>query len=237
MSQGTAVLLGAIAGITIFLGLPVARMHGLPKAVQGFLNAFATGILIFILWDILSHASGPVEAALAGARTGSSTPFVWMAIIFAGGIAAGLLGLVYFNRALFGRIKHGDHSPSPRSLSLAIATGLGMHNLSEGLAIGESAHGGAIAFAAPMTMDPKPASWSFLGLAGLIGGGPTFIGTWIGYLASSTYIYVVFLAVAAGALLYVVNELFNVGRKLSSPPAFAWGLLLGFLTAYATDLA
>ena len=41
---------------------------------------------------------------------------------------------------------------------------------------------------------------------------------------------------AAGALLYVVNELFNVGRKLSTPPAFAWGLLLGFLTAYATDL-
>src|SRR6202521_5446618 len=255
MSQGTAVLLGAIAGITIFLGLPVARMHGLPKAVQGFLNAFATGILIFILWDILSHASGPVEAALTGARTGSRTPFVWMAIIFAGGIGAGLLGLVYFNRALFGRLKHGTTSPSPRSLSLAIATGLGLHNLSEGLAIGQSAHTGAIAFAgvlvvgfalhnvtegfgiaAPMTMEPKPASWGFFRLAGLIGGGPTFIGTWIGYLASSTYIYVVFLAVAAGALLYVVNELFNVGRKLSSPPAFAWGLLLGFLTAYATDL-
>ena len=24
--------------------------------------------------------------------------------------------------------------------------------------------------------------------------------------------------------------------KLNSPPAFAWGLLLGFLTAYSTDL-
>src|SRR5260370_36460327 len=102
MSQGMAVLLGAVAGITIFLGLPVARMHGLPKPVQGFLNAFATGILIFILWDILSHASGPVETALVGARTGPPTTFVWMAIIFAVGIAAVLLGLVYFNRALFG---------------------------------------------------------------------------------------------------------------------------------------
>jgi ZIP family zinc transporter len=255
MSQGTAVLLGAIAGITIFLGLPVARMHGLPKPVQGFLNAFATGILIFILWDILSHASGPVETALVGARTGSRTTFVWMAIIFAVGIAAGLLGLVYFNRALFGRLKHGAQTPSPRSLSLAIATGLGLHNLSEGLAIGQSARAGAIAFvgvlvvgfalhnvtegfgiAAPMTMEPKPASWGFLGLAGLIGGGPTFIGTWIGYLASSNYLYVAFLAIAAGALLYVVNELFHVGRRLSTPPVFAWGMLFGFLTAYATDL-
>src|SRR3977135_4328163 len=255
MTQATTVLLGAIAGGTIFLGLPVARLRGLPKAVQGFLNAFATGILVFLLWDILSHAGDPVKSALAAAHAGDSSPFAILAAIFAVGIAAGLLVLVYFNRALFGRLKHDAHTPSPQSLSLAIATGLGLHNLSEGLAIGQSAHTGAIAFAgvlvvgfalhnvtegfgiaAPMTMNPKPASWGFLGLAGLIGGGPTFIGTWIGYLASSNYFYVAFLAIAAGALLYVVNELFNVGRKLSTPPAFAWGMLLGFLTAYSTDL-
>ena len=251
MSQATAVLLGAFAGATIFLGLPVARIRGIPKAVQGFLNAFATGILVFLLWEILTHATIPIEGAL----TSGDASFPPMALIFAVGIGAGLLGLVYFNRALFGRLKHGAHTPSPRSLSLAIATGLGLHNMSEGLAIGQSAHTGAIAFAgvlvvgfalhnitegfgiaAPMTMEPKPASWGFLGLAGLIGGGPTFIGTWIGYLASSSYFYVAFLAIAAGALLYVVNELFNLGRRLSTPPAFAWGLLLGFLTAYGTDL-
>jgi zinc transporter, ZIP family len=255
MSQATAVLLGAIAGATIFLGLPVARLRGLPRSVQGFLNAFATGILVFLLWDILSHAGSKVEVALAAARIGDRVPFGIMAAIFAVGVAAGLLGLVYFNRALFGRLKHGAHTPSPQSLSLAIATGLGLHNMSEGLAIGQSAHTGAIAFAgvlvvgfalhnvtegfgiaAPMAMEAKPASWGFLGLAGLIGGGPTFVGTWIGYLASSNYFYVAFLAIAAGALLYVVNELFNVGRKLSTPPAFAWGMLLGFLTAYGTDL-
>jgi ZIP family zinc transporter len=255
MSQGTAVLLGAIAGATIFLGLPVARLRGLPRFVQGFLNAFATGILVFLLWDILSHAGEPVSLAMTAARSGDRGPFAILAAIFAVGVGAGLLGLVYFNRALFGRLKHGAHSPSPKSLSLAIATGLGLHNMSEGLAIGQSAHTGEIAFAgvlvvgfalhnvtegfgiaAPMTTEPKPASWGFLGLAGLIGGGPTFIGTWIGYLTSSDYFYVAFLAIAAGALLYVVNELFNVGRKLSTPPTFAWGLLLGFLTAYGTDL-
>jgi zinc transporter, ZIP family len=252
MNQATTVLLGAIAGATIFLGLPVARLRGLPKAVQGFLNAFATGILVFLLWDILSHAGGPVTAALKQGQRGS---FAAMALIFAGGIAAGLLGLVYFNRSIFSHLRHGTANPSPRALSLAIATGLGLHNLSEGLAIGESAHVGAIAFtgvlavgfalhnitegfgiAAPMTTEAKPASWGFLALAGLIGGGPTFVGTWIGYLASSAYFSVAFLAVAAGALLYVLNELFNLGRKLNSPPAFAWGLLFGFLTAYATDL-
>ena len=83
MSQATAVALGAFAGITIFLGLPVARIRGLPKSVQGFLNAFATGILVFILWDILSHASGPVEGALVVSRNGSATQFVGMVAIFA----------------------------------------------------------------------------------------------------------------------------------------------------------
>jgi len=222
MNQAAAVGLGAIAGATIFLGLPVARMHGLPKAVQGFLNAFATGILVFLLWDILAHAGGPVEAAIAQGNRG---PFAAMALIFAVGIAAGLLGLLYFNRSLFGHLRHGAAPPPPRSLALAIATGLGLHNLSEGFGI-----------AAPMTTDTKKASWGFLGLTGLIGGGPTFIGTWIGYLASSTYFSVAFLAVAAGALLYVLNELFSLGRKISTPTSFAWGLLTGFLTAYATDL-
>ena len=229
MSQATAVLLGAIAGATIFLGLPVARVRGLPKSVQGFLNAFATGILVFLLWDILSHAGDPVKASLAHVHTDPG-PFVITAAIFAVGIGAGLLGLVYFNRAIFGRLKHGANTGESAHVGAiafagVLVVGFALHNVTEGFGI-----------AAPMTMDPKPASWGFLGLAGLIGGGPTFIGTWIGYLASSTYIYVVFLALAAGALLYVVNELFNVGRKLSSPPAFAWGLLLGFLTAYATDL-
>jgi zinc transporter, ZIP family len=252
MSQWAAVGLGAIAGGTVFLGLPVARLRGLPPAVQGFLNAFATGILVFLLWDILSHAGDPVTGAL---EQGRHSEFAAMAVIFAAGVSAGLLSLVYFNRTLFGRLRHGSTGPSPQALSMAIATGLGLHNLSEGLAIGESAHVGAIAFtgilavgfalhnitegfgiAAPMTTATSPVSWSFLGLAGLIGGGPTFLGTWIGYLASSTYFSVAFLAIAAGAILYVLNELFGLGRRISSPQTFAWGLLLGFLTAYATDL-
>lgn len=251
MSQASAVLLGAIAGGTIFLGLPVARMHGLPKPLQGFLNAFATGILVFLLWDILSHAGEPVEAALEPGHGN----FAALAAIFAVSFGAGLLSLVYFNRSVFSHLRQGNAAPTARSLSLAIATGLGLHNLSEGLAIGQSARLGAIALtgvlvigfalhnitegfgiAAPMTTEPKAPSWGFLGLAGLIGGGPTFIGTWIGYLTESSYFSVAFLALAAGALVYVLNELFNLGRRIASPPMFAWGVLGGFLTAYATDL-
>jgi zinc transporter, ZIP family len=138
---------------------------------------------------------------------------------------------------------------------MMIATGLGLHNLSEGLAIGQSAATGAVAFAvvlvagfalhnvtegfgiaAPLAMDTTMPSWGFLASAGIIGGGPTFLGTVIGYAFTSTYIYVLFLALAAGALLYVINEMFHLGRRLNTPVAMGWGLLVGFLLSYATDL-
>ncbi|TMD42691.1 MAG: hypothetical protein E6I88_03855 [Chloroflexi bacterium] len=180
--------------------------------------------------------------------------FVIQVAIFAFGIGAGLLSLVYVNARLFGRTKNAPPA-APRTLAMMIATGLGFHNLSEGLAIGQSAATGAIAFAivlvigfalhnvtegfgiaAPLAMETTMPSWGFLALAGLVGGGPTFLGTVIGYVFTSTYIYVLFLALAAGALLYVINEMFHIGRRLNSPVAMAWGLLAGFLLGYATDL-
>lgn len=89
----TVTLLGAVAGFTILIGLPVARLRVLSRGAQGFLNALATGVLLFLLWDILSKASQPVEAALGQARVGSANSFVGLAAIFAGGIAIGLLSL------------------------------------------------------------------------------------------------------------------------------------------------
>ena len=253
MSHAAAAALGAVAGATIFIGLPVGRIRGISKTVQGMLNAIATGVLLFLLWDILSHAAAPVETALAGIRRGDRS-FAALLVIFAAGLGIGLLGLVYFNARLFGRTKNAPPA-APRTLAMMIATGLGLHNLSEGLAIGQSAATGAVAFAlvlvigfslhnitegfaiaAPLATDGSRPSWGFLLVAGLIGGGPTFVGTVVGYVFTSTYIYVLFLALAAGALLYVVNEMFHIGRRLNSPAAMAWGLLIGFLLAYATDL-
>ena len=259
MSQATAALLGAIAGFTIFIGLPIARLRGLSRATQGFLNALATGILVFLLWDILGHASEPVENALTALhKGGSASNFALLAAIFAGGVGLGLLSIVYFNGAVLARIRPaeaGAGTPSPQTLALMIATGLGLHNFSEGLAIGQSAATGAIAFAgvlvvgfalhnitegfgiaAPMAMATTPVSWTFLGVTGLVGGAPTFFGTLVGYVFRSDPVYVLFLALAAGALIYVLNELFVVGKRLATPRVMAWGVLVGLLAAYATDL-
>src|SRR5262249_31387212 len=162
-------------------------------AWQAFLNALATGILVFLFWDILSKANEPIEAAIDQARQGNGVELATLLLLLVAGMGIGLLGLGYFDRFFIRRAKGGGQS-TPFQLALMIATGIGLHNFSEGLAIGQASRTGAIALAvilivgfglhnategfgiaAPLTTGSRP-SWRFLGLAGLIGGGPTFLG-------------------------------------------------------------
>ena len=46
---------------------------------------------------------------------------------------------------------------------------------------------------------------------------------------------VVFFALAAGSILYVVQQLFAVTRKLASPTLVAWAVLGGLVLGFATD--
>jgi ZIP family zinc transporter len=253
LSLPETILLGAIAGFTIFLGLPVARLRRLSKSWQAFLNALATGILVFLLWDILSKANEPIAAALDVARKGQASDFANLLALFVTGIGLGLLGLVYFERLVLQKARSGDANGA-QQLALMIATGIGLHNFSEGLAIGQAAREGAIGLAlilivgfglhnmtegfgiaAPLAGGPLP-SWAFLGLAGFIGGGPTFLGTVIGTSFTSPGLFVFCLALAAGSILYVVRELLHVGRKFQLPELATWGVFLGLIAGFGTDL-
>jgi zinc transporter, ZIP family len=176
MPTGTILLLGAFAGLTIFLGLPLVFLKQLPPSLKVFLNMLATGILIFLLFDVLSKASDPINASLNEVRTHHTGTGVFSLNVFllVLGIGLGSVGLVYFNRLLFGRMRlrtappavarasAGASSPTlstsvtalaeqaehaPRTLALLIATGIGLHNFSEGLAIGQSAATGALQLA------------------------------------------------------------------------------------------
>src|SRR5260370_6347916 len=104
---GTIILLGAFAGLTIFLGLPLVFLKQLPQALKIFLNMLATGILLFLLFDVLSKASDPINASLEEIRTHhTGTGVFWLNVfLLVLGIGLGSVGLVYFNRLVFGRVR------------------------------------------------------------------------------------------------------------------------------------
>ena len=313
MSTGAIILLGAFAGLTIFLGLPLAFLRRGTPSLRMFLSMLATGVLIFLLYDVIAQASEPIDEALTAFKEGAgAATLITDVALLAAGLAIGLVGLVYFNKFMIARARQGGFgatggsaaqgaaesnlvpapqlamagatasgaealavaesgavaelpSPSvparavaggalsPQTLALIIATGIGLHNFSEGLAIGQSAATGELALATVLIigfglhnmtegfgiagpLTGQPVKWSFILLLGLIGGGPTFLGTVVGMQFHSPQVFVFFLALAAGAIIFVVAELLGVAKRFKAQEIVMWGLLAGFMLGYLTDL-
>ena len=70
MNSREILALGAVAGATIFLGLPIGRIQSVNAGVRSFLSAAATGILLFLFWDVTTAAVEPVEDALTEGDSG-----------------------------------------------------------------------------------------------------------------------------------------------------------------------
>ncbi|HEY4990933.1 MAG TPA: zinc permease, partial [Nakamurella sp.] len=237
MSTWSIALLGAIAGFTIFLGLPFGRVQNPSPGMRVFLNGMAIGILLFLLWDVLVHAVEPVEAALVEAaidHTGDWVHFAELAVTVMVGIVVGLMSLVYYDRWMAGRrnrVPAGNFGPGAaaagelltgrkadamdagRQLAMMIAIGIGLHNATEGFGI-----------VAPLPSGRNRPGWGFLALLGLIGGGPTFVGTLVGQAVVSDFLTVGFLALAAGSILYVVMQLLRVAEKMGRRELLCWAL-------------
>jgi ZIP family zinc transporter len=278
VSTAQTLVLGAIAGFTIFLGLPIGRLPALGASARAGLSALATGILIFLLWDVLAGAVEPIEEAAEEHEWGELLGYGSLGIA---GFVLGLMGLVYYaewmrrkssrratplvgpgaaavdefeGRSFIERLTPG------KQLALMIAVGIGVHNFGEGLAIGQAAASGAASLAVtliigfglhnategfgicgPMYGEGTRPSWRFLAMLGVIGGGPTFLGTLIGQAWTSTEISIIFFAVAAGSILYVVQELFAVNRRYGNATLVMWlvvaGIVLGFATDFVIDAA
>jgi ZIP family zinc transporter len=250
---GSTVLLGAIAGLTIFFGLPVARARRLSLATIGALNALAIGILVFLVVEIAHGAALPVERGIAVWHAGGAFPFALSGALI-GGLLIGLVGLGSIATQLSNR--GAAVSEQPMALAMMIAIGIGAHNFAEGLAIGASAASGQTALAlgliigfalhnategfgiaAPLAGRNTVPTWPQLGVAGLIAGGPTFLGTIVGYVFVSPLLSTLFLAIAAGALVFVIGELWSLLKRLGGTTITATAMVtLGFVIALSTEI-
>ncbi len=248
---GLFALLGAFIGIIpVGLGLmwfPV--LQTLSGRVMNFILALTLGLLVFLFVDTL----------LEGIEIAEEVPEVFQALplVF-------LVGLIsYLTLTAAGRWGGtADHSTAGgrRWIATAIALGIGLHNLGEGLAVGAAIAAGeaalgsflvvgfvlhnlteGIGIGAPMAEDDP--DWSRLAGLTLLGGGPAILGTWLGGFSYSPFWAVLFFAVGAGAILQVIVEVGRllVGRAAAPERAFtSWvnlgGVTAGLVVMYATAL-
>jgi ZIP family zinc transporter len=280
MDNVQTLALGFIAGVTILLGLPLGRLRT-PRhsrttpGMRVFLNATSIGILLFIMWDVLTHAWEMIESTLDKVHDGaaSAAPVIGLGALLFAGLGVGLLTLAGYERWLVAgegpvpllgpgamaadelAIRTAGRLTAPRRLALLIAVGIGLHNFGEGLAIGGSAAQGKIALAtllvtgfalhnategfgivAPLANDNEKQGWGFLLLLGLIGGGPTMIGTVVGRQFSSDPVSLVFLTLAAGSILYVIIQLVAIALRGGHRSLLYWGVWTGLVAGFATDM-
>ena len=278
MTLSRTLLLGLLAGATILIGLPVGRLRRPAAGLRVLLNAAAVGVLLFLLWDVLSAAWEPIDQALTRGHDGAGGlgSAVGYGVLFAAGMSVGLLSLVGYEQWMMRRAQALTRTYGPgamvadelvarrglvawspaQRLALLIAVGIGLHNFAEGLAIGQSAATGDIALAtilvigfalhnategfgivAPLAADAdaERPTWAFLALMGLIGGGPTFVGTLVGHSVTSEPLSVAFLTLAAGSILYVVVQLIGIAGRARRPTLVAYGLLAGLVAGFLTD--
>jgi ZIP family zinc transporter len=166
VGTGQTLILGAVAGCTIVIGMPLGRMQRPAPMLRLALNGVAIGVLLFLVWDVLSGAFEPIDTALGKLHEheGGMGPVLGYGSLFFGGLVVGLMGLVYYERFMrrdrsarrfgpgamaVGELQTGGFGglSAARQLALLIAVGIGLHNFAEGLAIGSAAKSGEIALA------------------------------------------------------------------------------------------
>jgi len=148
----------------------------------------------------------------------------------------------------------------PIAISMMIAIGIGLHNFGEGLAIGAAVLLGEVALSsflilgftlhntteglaivAPMAKSRRIPVTKLM-IMGLIAGGPTIIGAWIGGFLYSPIATVIFLSIGAGAIFQVVYSIgswmyhTNGSRGLLNNHWIIIGFAFGMLIMYLTGL-
>jgi ZIP family zinc transporter len=267
--------LGAIAGGTIFLGLPLGRARHLSVRTKLALSMLSAGILAFLFMDVGSEALGIIETRLDAFKDDNASlwPVIGLFALLSAGFLGGVGGIATIQRRIAARrppriaggesaavmsadelVEHGSvFGREALRTGMVIAAAIGLHNFAEGLAIGVSAQAGEIGLATVLIVgfavhnstegfgiigplgDVRP-SWTWLLVAGVVAGGPTFVGAMVGYQVTSDALALCFFALAGGAILYVIGEIWAGTRRHGHGELGLYMLGTGFLLGIATDL-
>ncbi len=249
-------VLGSYVGIVpVIIGLLwFPFMSRISKQWYNFFLSLTAGLLVFLAVDALKE-SFEITESIAGAFRGE-------VLIVTATVATILVLMMLSNRLTRKTITTGTAGVSTKqlyglSLSYMVAIGIGLHNLGEGLAIGAAVAVGALAlskflvvgFAIHNTTEglaiiapiaKQKARIMHLLALGLIAGGPTIIGTWIGGFTYMPVASILFLAIGAGAIFQVVYSIFNwmnkeMESKITAPHNIA-GFIVGIAIMYLTGL-
>lgn len=242
----TFALIGIYVGvIPVFIGLLwLPFLRGIDRKWVDFFLALTIGLLVFLGVDAMAEAL----------ETASLVPSAFQGISLA---LLGVAGAPLIISAI-GKFRHGDGARTPLYVATLVALGIGLHNLGEGLAIGTAYASGAVALGAFLVigfllhntteglgiiapLGRERPTLTQLALLGLLAGGPTIIGAWIGGFTYSPALTTLFFALGAGAVIQVVWELWKMFRRRDASaglfsPLNTAGLLLGMLIMYATGL-
>ncbi len=243
----TNIALGLIAGMTIFLGLPVARLKGASESLRGKLALASAGVLIFLIIEVGYHA---IETLEMTAKSGDINTALLQGGILTIGLLLGLVGLGAIEE---NRHKAKGEGATPLEIANMIAIGIGLHNFAEGLAIGQSYSSGNTSFglilvlgfalhnategfgiAAPLT--GLNVSWSKLITLGLIAGAPTALGAALGGTFVNTNIELFILSLAVGSLIYVTRELLRLRFATLTTVQAMSALTLGLIVGIGTEI-
>jgi zinc transporter, ZIP family len=276
VSFGETILLGALAGFTIYLGLPFGRIEFVSQRARVALAMFSVGVLAFLFAEVLVHGVEIVEEHFDALHEGEGSLFegLGLALMFGVGFTAGSAGLALVERRMRtskqppiaggatdaltveqAEMLTDDLSVRTRALQtgMAIAAAIGLHNFAEGLAIGVSASTGEIGLATVLIIgfavhnategfgivgplgNVRP-SWRWLAIAGLVGGGPVFLGAIVGYNVTSEPLELLFYSVSAGAILYVIGEIWGAMRRLGHRELGLLMLGAGVFLGVATEM-
>jgi ZIP family zinc transporter len=253
---GSAVLGYAIVGFLVGI-VPIALgllwLPSLRRAAPEWLAAFmalTAGLLSFLALEALSEAF-ELQAALPSALGGTGVLLL--------GVATSYLAMTYLSQR-FAAAEHGGRSAAVGGLALAtlVATGIGLHNLGEGLAIGSSFSLGELSLgtflivgfmvhnvteglgiATPIA-EARRVSLTRLAALALVAGAPAIVGAWVGGFLRSDLLGVLFFAAAAGAAFEVVVEVARyVARRAPGGLTSGYvigGFLAGIVVMYVTGL-